>query len=138
MTGYELLGMAMRGEIEHGEKFKNSGRSYFDEIKWDGSLFEPPIPYVMCWSLKDLNADWYKVEPKPILDDWEKETCERLLAKKYVRLLRQWDGVLCAYDYFDEDPYTERHSFVTIFDGFDFIKSADTEYVDIDWLLNGE
>ena len=142
MTGYELLGMAMRGEIKKMTEYKcDKTAILFDIIKerfvWRGGVAN------FIWTVDALNAEWEKVEPKPKLDDWEKETCRRLLAKGYKWICRDKEGMIYIYSY---KPNRENNfwkpskfsKFIYIFDGFDFITWEDSEPTSIEWLLGSE
>ena len=101
--------------------------------------------YIMDWTFKYLKAEWEKVEPKHELDEWEKETCQRLLAKGYKWIARDEeeeneDAILCAYS---KKPKKDTcyvgwgscGEYTEIFDGFDFVQWEDAEPTSMPWLL---
>ena len=152
MTGYELLGMAMRGEIEDGTMFARVEKISRYIIKFESSMFTDGYNKAVTWSIYNLNAEWeltVEKKPKPQLDDWEKETCRRLLAKGYKWIARDscsiYNTELFAYD---SKPFRDNDDVLDVrwnydgnaFDvlGFDFITWEDSEPTSIEWLLGRE
>jgi len=150
MNGYDLLGKAMRGEIEEGQEFETTiwvGEViyYKQFIKFDRQCFEWVKPFegnTVTWTIERLNQKYDKVKDKPQLDEWEKETCKRLLTKGYKWITRDEDGQLFAdieKQIKDTDwgwwAGCEDKEFVKLFDGFNFITWADEEPTLIEWLL---
>ena len=143
MTGLELLGFLACGRLKERDSFVrlDEWKNMIITVR-DGNF----IDYwdkQMTWSEHNLNAEWEvyeEEEPKPKLDDWEKETCKRLLAKGYKWITRDKDEGLFA----DEDKSTKAKALwlcmqcVEIIDGFDFIKWEDKEPTSIEWLLGRE
>jgi len=137
MTGYELLGMAMRGEIAYGEKYKRNDvidskivivykktKSFESEMHCIGlNIFgcEP-----IHWNVRNLKSDWYKVEQKPQLDEWEKEVCEKAIAEGFTKITGECGSILFNMG---------GNKWRWVLQGFDFVKD-DMEY-DLEWLLEG-
>ena len=133
MTGLELLGFLACGRLKERDSFVrlDAWRNMIITVQ-DGNFIDYwKTP--MTWSEHNLNAEWEvyeEEEQKPKLDEKEKRICRKLLEMGYDDLLRQWDGILCAYS---KDHYN-----AIIFDGFDFIKLEDSEPTSIEWLLGRE
>ena len=142
MTGLDIVTELAKGGLKEGESFVrlDEWRNMIITMK-DGNLIDC-WGQAMTWSVHNLNAEWEKVEPiepKPQLDDWEKETCKRLLAKGWKWLGRDKDGYVWGYE---EIPYKGeamwidyKYDGIGVPDGFDFVKWEDSEPTSIEELL---
>ena len=154
MNGYELLGKMMNGEIEEGDRFARVEKVLRYTIIYRGSMFINDYDAKSTnWTIYNLTSKWERVEleePKPRLDDWEKETCKRLLAKGYKWIVRDGDGALYSFkdipykneewsDWMNEEngEYNGK-GYIGVIDGFNFITWEDKEPTSIEWLLGRE
>ena len=145
MNGYELLGKMMNGEIEEGDRFARVEKVLRYTIIYRGSMFINDYDAKSTnWTIYNLTSKWERVEleePKPRLDDWEKETCKRLLAKGYKWIARDSCTCLFAYSLKPDkrgSHWDDDNDSVIVFDGFDFITWEDKEPTSIEWLLGRE
>ena len=143
MKGYQLLEMVAHDEIKDGDRFIRceyyNGVLYKEgiiEFEVDGFVWKEPFGGdCVIWTDCNVKCDWEKVEEKPHLNKLEIEICEKLLEMGYKRLKRDYPNELYAYDYYEKDPYTEKHDRIFIFSGFEFIKWHDEGSVNLNWLL---